>query len=57
MLREIREEISGHVRILMTSRIQTVLLDRVLKDFLFHEKRRPERTTPAGYAALIIPSD
>jgi DNA-binding transcriptional LysR family regulator len=33
LVREIREEISGHVRILLASRIQTVLLDRVLKTF------------------------
>lgn len=39
LVREIREEISGHVRILMTSRIQTVVLDRVLKAFhLRHPK-------------------
>ncbi|MGQ9368040.1 LysR family transcriptional regulator [Azospirillum sp. ST 5-10] len=41
LVREIREEISGHVRVLMTSRIQTVLLDRVLTSF--HE-RHPKVT-------------
>ncbi|QQP87583.1 LysR family transcriptional regulator [Skermanella sp. TT6] len=33
LVREIHEEISGHVRIFMTSRIQTVLFDRVLTEF------------------------
>ena len=36
LVRDIREEISGHVRLLVASRIQTVMLDRVLK--AFHEQ-------------------
>ncbi len=39
LVREIREEISGHVRVLMTSRIQTVVLDRVLKQFHEHHPK------------------
>ncbi|HEV7370639.1 LysR family transcriptional regulator, partial [Arenibaculum sp.] len=49
LVREIREEISGHVRILMTSRIQTQLLDRILKEF--HE-RHPKVT----FRIDVIPS-
>jgi DNA-binding transcriptional LysR family regulator len=49
LVREIREEISGHVRILMTSRIQTMRLDRVLKEF--HE-RHPKVT----FRIDVIPS-
>lgn len=49
LVREIRDEISGHVRILMTSRIQTVLLDRALK--AFHE-RHPRVT----FRIDVIPS-
>lgn len=36
LVRDIREEIAGHVRILMASRIQTAIFDRVLKEF--HER-------------------
>lgn len=36
LVRDIREEIAGHVRILMASRIETAVLDRVLKEF--HER-------------------
>lgn len=49
LVREIREEISGHVRILMTSRIQTVLLDRTLKEF---HRRHPKVT----FRIDVIPS-
>lgn len=49
LVRDIQEEISGHIRILLASRIQTVVLDRVLK--AFHE-RHPRVT----FRVDVIPS-
>lgn len=41
LIRDVQDDISGHVRILMTSRIQTALLDDLLR--LFHQ-RHPQVT-------------